>query len=316
MRFKINHVTRYDYSEPVSLCHSIAHLKPSETPRQRCLFSQIRVDPWPAVHREYEDFFGNRVSYFSIQQAHDALEVRAQSEVEVMAPNLPQPASTQPWERIVDRLLDRDDAPMTDLRIFTLPSPLVPADPDAVAFAAESFTAGRPILEATIELMSRIHRDFRYDPTSTTIATPLAEVMAQRNGVCQDFAHVAIAGLRGLGLAVRYVSGYLETLPPPGQVKLQGADASHAWFAVLIPNIGWVDFDPTNDQIPGEQHITTAVGRDFQDVTPLRGIFYGGGHHDLTVAVDVNRIPPVPAVDPPAVADPPEEPAVSPPASS
>ena len=155
MRFKINHVTRYDYSESVSLCHSIAHLKPSETQRQRCLFSQIRVDPWPAVHREYEDFFGNRVSYFSIQQTHDALEVRAQSEVEVMAPKLPQPASTQPWERIVDRLRDRDDAPMTDLRIFTLPSPLVPADPDALAFAAESFTAGRPILEAPRSTLGR-----------------------------------------------------------------------------------------------------------------------------------------------------------------
>ena len=292
MRLRINHVTRYEYAEPVSLCHSIAHLKPPQTARQRCLSSQIRVDPWPAVHREHEDFFGNRVSYFSIQQAHDALEVRAQSEVEVLAPTLPKPEATQPWERIVDRLHDRYDEPMTNLRIFTLPSPLVPPDPDARAYAAESFAPGRPILEATIELMGRIYRDFVYDPTSTTIATPLAEVMEQRKGVCQDFAHVAIAGLRGLGLAARYVSGYLETLPPPGQVKLQGADASHAWFSVLIPNLGWIDFDPTNDQIPGEQHITTAVGRDFQDVTPLRGIFYGGGSHELRVAVDVNRVPP------------------------
>jgi transglutaminase-like putative cysteine protease len=290
MRFRINHVTRYEYAEPVSLCHSIAHLKPTQTARQRCLSSQIRVDPWPAVHREYEDFFGNRVSYFSIQQAHDALEVRAQSEVEVVAPTLPEPSATQPWERIVDRLHDRCDEPMTDLRIFTLRSPLVPLDPDACAYAADSFPSGRPILEATIDLMGRIYRDFVYDPVSTTIATPLAEVMTNRKGVCQDFAHVAIAGLRGLGLAARYVSGYLETLPPPGQVKLQGADASHAWFSVLIPNLGWIDFDPTNDQIPGEQHITTAVGRDFQDVTPLRGIFYGGGQHDLRVAVDVNRV--------------------------
>ena len=282
MRLRINHVTRYEYAEPVSLCHSIAHLKPPQTARQRCLSSQIRVDPWPAVHREHEDFFGNRVSYFTIQQ----------SEVEVLAPTLPKPEATQPWERIVDRLHDRYDEPMTNLRIFTLPSPLVPPDADARAYAAESFAPGRPILEATIELMGRIYRDFVYDPTSTTIATPLAEVMEQRKGVCQDFAHVAIAGLRGLGLAARYVSGYLETLPPPGQVKLQGADASHAWFSVLIPNLGWIDFDPTNDQIPGEQHITTAVGRDFQDVTPLRGIFYGGGSHELRVAVDVNRVPP------------------------
>lgn len=311
MRFRINHVTRYEYAEPVSLCHSIAHLKPPQTARQRCLSSQIRVDPWPAVHREHEDFFGNRVSYFSIQQTHEALEVRAQSEVEVMAPTLPKPESTQPWERIVDRLHDRYDEPMTNLRIFTLPSALVPVDADAATYTAESFPAGRPVLEATIELMGRIFHDFVYDPTSTTIATPLAEVMEQRKGVCQDFAHVAIAGLRGLGLAARYVSGYLETLPPPGQVKLQGADASHAWFSVLIPNIGWVDFDPTNDQIPGEQHITTAVGRDFQDVTPMRGIFYGGGAHELRVAVDVNRVTAAADADKPA-----GEPAIAPAAAT
>ncbi len=148
-------------------------------------------------------------------------------------------------------------------------------------YAAVSFTKGRPVLEATLDLMGRIFREFEYDPASTTIATPVAEVMEHRRGVCQDFAHIAIAGLRGLGLAIRYVSGYLETLPPPGQIKLQGADASHAWFSVLIPEHGWIDFDPTNDLIPVEQHITTAIGRDFQDVTPVRGIFYGGGTHDL-----------------------------------
>ncbi|MCG6897567.1 MAG: transglutaminase family protein [Thiocapsa sp.] len=290
MRFRISHVTRYEYAEPVSLCHSIAHLKPPKTPRQDCLATQIRVDPWPAVHREHEDFFGNRVSYFSIQQSHDALEVRASSEVEVMAPTAPDPASTPAWERVVARLADRYDEPMTDLRIFTLPSPLVPPDPDARAYAAASFQPERPLLEATMDLMGRIYQDFVYDPASTTVATPVTEVMEQRKGVCQDFAHVAIAGLRGLGLAARYVSGYLETLPPPGQPKLQGADASHAWVSVFLPNLGWIDLDPTNNQVPGEQHITTAVGRDFQDVTPFRGIFYGGGHHELHVAVDVDRV--------------------------
>lgn len=290
MRFRISHVTRYEYAEPVSLCHSVAHLKPPQTSRQRCLTSQIRVDPWPAVQREHEDFFGNRVSYFSIQQSHDALEVRATSEVEVLAPPPPDPASTPPWERVVARLSDRYDEPMTGLRIFTLPSPLVPSDPQALAYAAASFRPGRPLLEATMDLMGRIYRDFVYDPASTTVATPVADVMDQRKGVCQDFAHVALAGLRGLGLAARYVSGYLETLPPPGQPKLQGADASHAWVSVFLPNLGWIDLDPTNNQLPGEQHITTAVGRDFQDVTPLRGIFYGGGQHELHVAVDVDRM--------------------------
>ena len=290
MRYQIQHLTRYDYAEPVSLCHSLAHLKPLNTRTQRCLASNIRVDPWPAVSREHEDFFGNRVNYFSIQQAHNTLEVTATSEVEISTLAIPEAHRTPPWERAVDRLQDRGDGLMIDARIFTLPSPQVPFDEEARAFAALSFTQGRPILEATLDLMGRIHREFEYDPTSTTVATPVEEVMRNRRGVCQDFAHVAISGLRALGLAVRYVSGYLETLPPPGQVKLQGADASHAWFSVLVPDHGWIDFDPTNDQIPVEQHITTAIGRDFQDVTPLRGIFYGGGSHELRVAVDVNRI--------------------------
>ncbi|EGV31800.1 transglutaminase domain protein [Thiorhodococcus drewsii AZ1] len=295
MKFRIQHVTRYEYAETVSLCHSIAHLKPIQSRRQQCLASTVRVSPWPAVAREHEDFFGNRVNYFSIQQAHDALEVTAQSEVEVTPFPLPEEDKTPDWERAVERLYDKGDGLMVEARIFTLPSPQIPLDPAARDYAALSFTPGRPILEATLDLMGRIYHEFEYDPASTTVTTPVAEVMANRRGVCQDFAHLAISGLRGLGVAARYVSGYLETLPPPGQVKLQGADASHAWFSVLIPDIGWVDFDPTNDQVPGEQHITTAIGRDFQDVTPLRGIFYGGGTQDLMVAVDVDRIEETPA---------------------
>lgn len=290
MKFRVQHLTRYEYAEPVSLCHSIAHLKPIQTQRQRCLASQIRIDPWPAVMREHEDFFGNRVNYFSIQQAHNALEVTATSELDITPVALSKTSKSPAWERAVSRLYDKGDAMMINARIFTLPSPQIPLDPSARDYAILSFRPGRPILEATLDLMGRIHRDFEYDPHSTTIATPVAEVMKNRRGVCQDFAHLAIAALRGMGIAARYVSGYLETLPPPGQVKLQGADASHAWFSVLIPELGWIDFDPTNDQIPNEQYITTAIGRDFQDVTPLRGIFYGGGTHELLVAVDVNRI--------------------------
>jgi transglutaminase-like putative cysteine protease len=290
MRFRVNHMTRYSYAESVSLCHSILHLKPRNCPRQRCLSSQLRVDPWPAVNREYEDFFGNRVNYFSIQQSHSALEVTATSEVEVAAPELPDPAATTPWELVVEDLHEGRGGAMAAARIFSLPSALVPLDATAIAYAEGSFTPGRPILEAAEDLMARIFGEFAYDPHFTTVSTPVAEVMEHRRGVCQDFAHAAIAGLRGLGLAARYVSGYLETLPPLGQPKLQGSDASHAWFSVLVPDLGWVDFDPTNNLIPGEQHITTAVGRDFQDVTPMRGIFYGGGTHDLRVAVDVNRV--------------------------
>jgi len=291
MRFRVSHSTHYEYSEPVSLCHSIAHLKPRTSTHQRCLSSQVRVDPWPAVNRDHEDFFGNRVSYYSIQQSHSALEITAVSEVEVNAPELPDPTESAPWELVVERLRSHRDPRINCARIFTLPSPQVPLDAEAVAFAASSFPAGRPVLEATFDLMGRIFAEFEYDPHFSTIATPVAEVIEHRRGVCQDFAHLAIAGLRGLGLAARYVSGYLETLPPPGQPKLRGSDASHAWFSLLVPDLGWVDFDPTNDQTPCGQHITTAIGRDFQDVTPVRGIFYGGGTHELQVAVDVDRIP-------------------------
>lgn len=293
MKFRVSHVTRYGYSDPVSLYHGILHLKPKDVPPvQRCRASQVRIDPWPSVNREYEDFFGNRVGYFSIQQSHTHLEVTAVSEVEVTPRPEPDAAATLPWEIAIERLRERKSPDMARARIFTLPSTLVPLHPDATAYAAESFPPGRPILEGAAELMSRIFKDFEYDPHFTTVTTPLAEVMAHRRGVCQDFAHAAIAGLRGLGMGARYVSGYLETLPPPGTPKLRGSDASHAWFSVLVPDLGWVDLDPTNDKIPGEQYITTAHGRDYQDVTPMRGIFYGGGTHDLTVAVDVDRLEP------------------------
>jgi transglutaminase-like putative cysteine protease len=290
MKFRVSHVTSYRYTDPVSLCHSIAHLKPRDLPHQTCLSSQVRVDPWPAVSREHTDFFGNRVSYFAIQQSHSHLDVTALSEVDVWPQSRPDPAATAPWELALERLQSGRDDTHTAARIFTLASPLVPLDAATTDYARMTFTPGRPLLEASIDLMGRIYRDFEYDPHFSSIATPLADVFIHRRGVCQDFAHLGLACLRGLGLAARYVSGYLETLPPPGQVKLQGSDASHAWFAVFIPELGWVDLDPTNDQIPGEHHITTAIGRDYQDVTPLRGVFYGGGAHELSIAVDVNRV--------------------------
>jgi len=290
MKFRVHHVTRYVYAAPVSLCHSTAHLKPRETPFQRCMSAQVRVSPWPSVAREHRDFFGNRVNYFAVQQAHSTLEIAALSEVDVTAPLVPAPDSTLPWER-VRKLLRRDTNPnCIAARIFTLPSPAVPREPLAREFARPSFTPGRPVLEAAVDLMARIHREFEYDPSFTTVATPLTTVLDHRRGVCQDFAHLAIAALRGLGLAARYVSGYLETLPPPGQAKLRGADASHAWFALFLPGHGWIDLDPTNNTFALEQHITTAVGRDYRDVTPVRGVFYGGGDHELTVSVDVDRL--------------------------
>ena len=298
MRYRISHVTRYDYGAGVSLCHSIAHLKPRETPWQRTRSAQVRVSPWPSVAREHRDIFGNRVNYFSIQQAHAKLEITATSEVEVTAPAVPDLVASPPWERLRDRLREDRHPTAVAARIFTLPSPALPASAAAADYALQSFTPGRPVLDAAMDLTRRIYAELTYDPAFTTVATPLATVLEHRRGVCQDFAHLAIAGLRGLGLPARYVSGYLETLPPPGQPKLRGADASHAWFGLFLPpslaagspGDGWIDFDPTNDSLIGEQHITTAVGRDYQDVTPVRGVFYGGGEHALSIAVDVDRV--------------------------
>lgn len=296
MRYRINHVTRYSYGSPISLCHSIAHLKPREGPFQRCRSSNVRVSPWPSVAREHRDLFGNRVSYFSIQQAHSMLEVTAISEVEVVSRELPNQGQSPSWEEVRDRLRIDSDPAGIGARAFTLPSPSVPLSRAATDYARGSFPPGRSLIDGARDLTHRIYTELDYDPTFTTVATPITHVLEHRRGVCQDFAHVAIAGLRGLGLAARYVSGYLETLPPPGQPKLRGADASHAWFAIFLPgqgwppDNGWIDLDPTNDCFAGEQHITTAVGRDYRDVTPVRGVFYGGGEHQLTVAVDVDRL--------------------------
>ncbi len=290
MRFQVRHVTSYRYGDPVSLCHNIAHLKPRDLPGQRVLASQLRIDPWPAVSREHSDFFGNRVSYFCVQQSHRTLEIGAASEVEISPQPLPNLADSPPWEQVPVRLYEDRTPASIEARIFSLHSHYVPDEPAAVDFARPSFPLGRPILEAVQDLMGRIYRELEFDPSFTSVATPVSDVLAHRRGVCQDFAHLVLACLRGLGLPARYVSGYIETLPPPGQMKLQGADASHAWIAVYVPGMGWQDFDPTNNQIPQGQHIRVALGRDFDDVTPVRGVFYGGGEHQLQVEVDVNRV--------------------------
>lgn len=294
MRYRVKHVTRYGYGGPVSLCHSIAHLKPRVTAYQRCVSASLRINPWPSVMREHEDFFGNRVNYFSVQQSHLQLEITASAEVDLSLPDWPTPAETYAWERARTQLHSASSPEAFSARHFALPSPAVPLDPLAVEYAQASFSTDRPLLEAALDLVHRIYQDFDYDPASTTVATPICEVLELRRGVCQDFAHLAISALRGLGLAARYVSGYLETLPPPGQPKLRGADASHAWLAIWVPvnpkDGIWVDLDPTNDRLANEQYITAAIGRDYQDVTPVRGVFYGGGEHDLTVSVDVDRL--------------------------
>lgn len=292
MNYQVIHTTQYRYHGRVSLCHNEAHLLPRNSMDQSCLSSRVMVDPIPADYSEREDFFGNRVSYFSIQQPHDRLTVTATSDVNVND-EMGQLACDKDiaWDTVRDQLQTGRTLELLEARQFLLDSPLVHVTPELVAYAEPSFVPGRAILDAVLDLVSRVHVEFSYDPGFTTVSTPLAEVVHNRRGVCQDFAHLAIGCLRAVGLAARYVSGYLETLPPPGQPRLMGADASHAWFSVLVPGVGWLDFDPTNNQMPMGQHITTAWGRDFSDVTPLKGVIFGGGtQHELKVAVDVLRL--------------------------
>jgi len=236
------------------------------------------------------DYFGNPVEYFVLQEPHDTLSVTARSTVRLEpAVALPAPTTSLAWDRLAAWLMAAPDPAAIEAREFVLDSPLVATSAALAAFAAPAFPVGRPLLEAVLDLNSAIQREFTYDPGFTTVATPLSEVLTLRCGVCQDFAHLAIGCLRSLGVPARYVSGYVESVPPPGGSRLRGADASHAWFAVYIPDVGWVDLDPTNDQLVTTQHVTTAWGRDYADVTPLKGVIFGGGSHSLEVEVDVTR---------------------------
>jgi transglutaminase-like putative cysteine protease len=289
MIYRIRHVTRYQYAEPVSLCYNRAHLLPRDSARQQCLSTQIRITPTPVYSVRREDFYSNLYYYFSIQEPHDSLEIDVTSQIRILQPTL---NFDLDLGNSCARALELTDAAVDEetllAREFRLDSPMVRSGDEIRAYAEPSFSPERPLLSAVRELTSRIYRDFKYDPGFSTVATPLHEVLEHRRGVCQDFAHLAIACLRSLGFAARYVSGYLETLPPPGQEKLIGSDASHAWFAVYSPGEGWFEFDPTNDNMPAEQHITTAIGRDYSDVTPLRGVIFDGGtQQQLDVSVDV-----------------------------
>ena len=292
MKYRVTHRTAYNYSHSVTLCHNVAHLLPRNTMQQNCHFSELRITPLPFSVNEWSDVFGNRQASFSIQDPHNQLIVEAISEVDVVSNgNLLGNAFPTTWESAVEHLQQAFDPETIDARMYVLESDFIEFSEEVRAYMDVSFTANRPLLEAVEDLMHRIYRDFDYVPGFSSIATPLAEVIRHRKGVCQDFAHLAIACLRMRGLAARYVSGYLETIPPPGAPRLVGADASHAWFSVFVPHQGWVDFDPTNAQIPNEQHITVAWGRDYADVAPLKGVIFGGGEeNELDVSVDVERL--------------------------
>lgn len=287
MHYRVTHTTTYDYGEPVTVSHHVARLQPRPAPAQREHEFELVVSPEPSVRTFRTDYFGNRVCCFSIEQLHTRLEVTARSLVEV-SPE-PQPALdvSPAWETVAEMFRDPVSPAVAEAYQFVFDSPLLHASPALADYARASFAPGTPLLVGARDLTARIHRDFKFDPAATTVSTPLHEVFEKRSGVCQDFAHLAIACLRSLGLAARYVSGYLLTDPPPGKPRLVGADASHAWFALFCPHLGFVDFDPTNNCRPAERHITAAFGRDFSEVSPLAGVVTGGGEHRLEVAVSV-----------------------------
>jgi transglutaminase-like putative cysteine protease len=287
MLYKVTHNTTYLYSDVVPVCHNEVHLTPRESSFQRCLQHRLLIRPEPAWIEKRTDFFGNALQHFSIHEGHHRLSVTAVSRVRVRSAPKRDLAASPAWEQVRDLARADRSTEGLDVYQFTFDSPFVRRSPTFVGYGQSTFLPGRPILEAVRELTARIYKDFRYDTTATTVNTPLEEVFHERRGVCQDFAHVALACVRSVGLAARYVSGYLLNSPPPGKPRLVGADASHAWLSVFCPGEGWVDFDPTNDVMPSREHITLSWGRDYHDVCPIKGVFVGGGHHAMTVSVDV-----------------------------
>ncbi len=295
MRYIVSHRTSYRYTATVDLAQHIAHLRPRAFPGQAVTDCTLLVDPPSNAHALHTDHFGNLVDSFRIDEAHTVLIIEMRSHVDVALPIPPDPDTTPPWETVAATLASAFPASVTAAE-FTHPSPLVMIGPEAAAYALPSFPAGRPVLAGAVDLIHRIRTDFTYTPGATDVSTPLDEVFARRLGVCQDFAHVGIAALRALGLAAGYVSGYIRTYPRAGGAELRGADASHAWIAVWCgPEAGWVHLDPTNDLIARDEHVIVAWGRDFSDVSPVRGMILGGGAHHYGVNVELRPMQPAPA---------------------
>ncbi|HUL65521.1 MAG TPA: transglutaminase family protein [Burkholderiaceae bacterium] len=285
---KVEHETSYDYSARVDLAYHIAYLQPAQTSYQRLDAFALVVEPTPSHRSVGRDTYGNHREVFSLYGSHERLRVHAESSVRV-APRFEtlDPGSSPPWHDVREELEYRAGSAFQPESEFTFASPFVPLLGQLHDYAAESFPVGQPLLAGALELMQRIHADLTYDAASTDVSTPLAAAFEQRRGVCQDYAHVAIGALRALGLPAAYVSGYLLSNPPQGEARLLGADASHAWVRVWCPVNGWVEFDPTNDCLVDSGHVTLAIGRDYGDVTPVRGVIRGGGRHALAVRVSV-----------------------------
>jgi transglutaminase-like putative cysteine protease len=284
IRYRVVHRTRYLYADAVSLCHNVAHLTPRDYSVQSLESSIIHISPFPASRVDRPDYFGNPTTYFSVQDPHTELKIEATHTIAVW----PRPSveMAPAWNQVRDRLPNETHPSWLDAMQYRFDTRSVATQPEYAQYATPSFAPGRPISEAVADLTSRIFKDYSYDPRATTVATPLKEVFEKRRGVCQDFAHIQVACLRSLGLAARYVSGYLSTTPPPGKPRLIGADASHAWISVFCGDAGWLEFDPTNNQIANERYILLAWGRDYSDVCPVSGVILGGGAHQVKVAVD------------------------------
>ncbi|MCP1421426.1 transglutaminase-like putative cysteine protease [Pseudomonas laurylsulfativorans] len=289
-RYQIFHDTHYHYDSPVSLAQQLAHLWPRPCAWQRCTDRQLQISPQPTSRRDELDVFGNPLTRLAFERPHDELLVNASLTLEV----LPRPALdfnlSPAWEQTRSALTYSSQALSPELLEacrYRFESPYVHLKRNFVEFSHSCFPTGRPLLLGVQALMEKIFSEFTFDAEATQVATPLVEVLERRRGVCQDFAHLMLACVRSRGLAARYISGYLLTQPPPGQPRLIGADASHAWISVFCPVLGWVDFDPTNNVQPALEHITLAWGRDFSDVSPLRGVILGGGNHDPEVRVTV-----------------------------
>jgi transglutaminase-like putative cysteine protease len=288
MRYHIIHSTICRYDSPVNVCHYHAKLIPRRLPFQNCPWHEMTIRPEPLQRFVRQDAYGNATIYFEIEGAHEELEVISSSFVELEEFVLPASEKSPTWEQIRDQCDAERWTAGSSASEYVCPSPLIRTNEELRTYARDSFPAEMPILQGALDLNHRIYNDFTFDPTATNVATKIEEAWEKKRGVCQDYAQVMIACLRSLGLPARYVSGYLETQPPPGKEKLIGADASHAWLSVWCgEDLGWIDMDPTNDIMPSTRHVTLAWGRDFSDVSPLRGVTLGAGNQSILVAVDV-----------------------------
>lgn len=291
MIYRIRHLTAYSYDTPVASATLALRVTPRDGPSQRTIAQQVDVQPKPVAMEFERDFFGNAVNVVTIEEPHTELSISAMAEVEVSY-GPPKPGPGMYWSKVADLALQDRNMSSQGPAHFMFASPRIQLSADVTDYARESFASAVGIIDGSRELMTRIKREFAYEPESTEIWTPLQQAFAARRGVCQDFAHIMIAGLRGLGIPAAYVSGYLRTVPPPGKERLEGADATHAWVSVWCgPDDGWLGFDPTNAIDTGNDHIALAIGRDFSDVSPVYGVFVGSGANELRVEVDVVPLP-------------------------